>query len=172
MFIDFIDDRRSTPGAAHHHPALVRKHYTTALGGHATFSKYIYRPIHNKERITWHGATERVRKKKRPNGMKSSAVIKCSGQREDGSAPAPSARWVVCYADKCVALTPGEWPSRHRLKQYLHSFIHGFKSPLQQRKLAATRLSPLGWQWKPDSGLISRFLWQTAWNKRGTGHFR
>lgn len=41
-----------------------------------------------KERITWHEANECVREKKRLNGMKSSAVIKCSGQREDGSAPA------------------------------------------------------------------------------------
>lgn len=82
--------------------------------------------------------------RKRANGMKSSAVIKRSGQREDGSAPAPGARWVVRYADKCVALTPGEWPSRHRLKQYIHSFIHGFKSPLQQQKLTVARLSPLG----------------------------
>lgn len=91
------------------------------------------------------------------NGMKSSAVIKCSGQREDGSAPAPGARWVVPYADKCVALTPGERPSRHRLKQYLHSFIHGLKSPLQQQKLTVARLSPSGWQWKFDNELCSRF---------------
>lgn len=47
------------------------------------------------------------RKKSRSNGMKSSAVIKCSGQRGDGSAPGPGARWVVHCADKCVALTPG-----------------------------------------------------------------
>lgn len=64
--------------------------------------------------------------------MKSSAVIKCSGQKEDGSAPAPGARWVVCYADKCVALTSGEWPNRHWLKQYSHSLIRGSKSPLKQ----------------------------------------
>lgn len=95
--------------------------------------------------------------KKRPNGMKSSVVIKCSGQREDGSAPTPGARWVVCYADKFVSLTPGEWPSRHRLKQYLHSFIYGFKSPLQQQKLTVARLSPLGWQWKFANELLYRF---------------
>lgn len=94
----------------------------------------------------------------RLNGMKSSAVIKCSGQREDGSAPASGARWVVRYADKCVALTPGEWPSRHRLKQYLHSFIRGFKSPpQQQKKLTVARLSPLVWQGKSDNELFSRF---------------
>lgn len=82
-----------------------------------------------------------VREKNGLNGMKSSVVIKCSGQREDGSAPAPGARWVVRYADKCVALTPGEWPNRHRLKQYKHSFIHGFKSPLQQQKLTGTSVT-------------------------------
>lgn len=96
--------------------------------------------------------------RKRANGMKSSAVIKCSGQREYGSAPAPGARWVVCFADKCVALTPGEWPNRHRLKQYSHSFIRGFKSPLQQQKLTVARLSPLGWQWLFDDIVLSPFL--------------
>lgn len=88
----------------------------------------------------------REREKKSHNGMKSSVVIKCSGQREDGSAPTPGARWVVRYADKCVALTTGEWSSRHRLKQYLHSFIHGFKSPLKQQELTVGCLSSLGRQ--------------------------
>lgn len=55
----------------------------------------------------------------------------------DGSAPASGARWVVRCADKCVALTPGEWPSRHRLKQYSHSFIRAFKSPAHNTNSAA-----------------------------------
>lgn len=85
---------------------------------------------------------------KGPNGMKSSAVIKCSGQREDGSAPAPGARWVVFYPDKCVALTPGEWPYRHRLKQYLHSFIYVFKSARANSGTSVTfGLTLRIWQW-------------------------
>lgn len=35
--------------------------------------------------------------------MKSSGVIKRSGQGEDGSAPASGARWVVLFTDKYVA---------------------------------------------------------------------
>lgn len=104
----------------------------------------LHTPIVSKERITHDRAAMRARERGRFDGMKSSALIKCSGQKSDGSAPAPSARWVVCSADKCVAPSRSEWPSRHRLKQYLHSFIRDFSSPLQGRKTHSGTSVPSG----------------------------
>lgn len=66
--------------------------------------------------ITWGG---RAWEGESLNGMKSSAVIKCSGQREeDGSAPAlVRAGWSAPLINMWL---------RNRFKQYIHSFICDF----------------------------------------------